>query len=413
MTTMEKQNSLYAYYFYRLIQRAENVSLIYNNTYDGLSKGEMSRFMMQMLVEADKLMVPKQKIELKSLYAANDSVILKNYRIQKSDAVMELLQQRFDLAREDEYRHRHNGKGMLLTPSAINCYINCGIQFYFKYVAGMRIDDEVTEEVDNAMFGTIFHACMEKIYGANTGRTLQSNTLKEWAKDTEMIGRLVDEAFAKEFFRIKTGKSDNLIQNYKPRYNGEQLLNRHVIISYIKNQLIYDAQLCPLTILGVETERYMEICTDSDHPINIRIGGIIDRYDKITTANGEVLRIVDYKTSSIVQKAKNVHELFDSSSPNRAYHILQAFYYSDVMTDTEHHPIAPSLMYVKQAKRNSDVVVRIGNEEITDFAAQCKQEYHKLLTDTVSEIFNPDIPFVQAQTENHCKFCDFKAFCEK
>ncbi|MCM1313471.1 MAG: PD-(D/E)XK nuclease family protein [Bacteroides sp.] len=414
MTTMEKQNSLYAYYFYRLIQRAENISLVYNNTYDGLNKGEMSRFMMQMLVESDKLMLPNQKIALKSLYAANESAGIKNFCVRKSDAVMDMLRQRFDLDREEEYKRRHNGKGMLLTPSAINCYINCGLQFYFKYVAGMRIDEDVTEEVDNAMFGTIFHACMEKIYGANTGRTLQGDTLREWAKDTEMIGRLVDEAFAKEFFKIKPDKDNQTPTFYKPRYNGEQLLNRHVIISYVRNQLNYDAQLCPLTILGVETERYMEIRTDAAYPVRIRIGGIIDRYDRITTENGNTqLRIVDYKTSSNVQKAKSIGDLFDSSSPNRAYHILQAFYYSDVMTDTEHSPIAPSLMYVKQAKKNSEVMVRIGDETITDFATQCKQEYHKLLEDIVSEIFNPDKPFTQDLTEKHCEFCDFKAFCEK
>lgn len=413
MTTMEKQNSLYAYYFYRLIQRAENVSLIYNSTYDGLSKGEMSRFMMQMLVESDKLMCPKQRIELKSLYATNDSATAKSFCVRKSDEVMKLLRRRFDLAHEEEYKQRHNGKEMLLTPSAINCYINCGLQFYFKYVAGMRIDDDVTEEVDNAMFGTIFHVCMEKIYGANAGRVLQSNTLKEWAKDTEMIGRLVDEAFAKEFFKIKTGKAESASSYHKPHYNGEQLLNRHVIISYVKNQLNYDAQLCPLTILSVETERYMEICIGTEQPTRIRIGGIIDRYDKITTENGEVLRIVDYKTSSNVQKAKSIRELFDSSLGNRAYHILQAFYYSDVMTQTEHNPIAPSLMYVKQAKRNSDVIVKIGKEEITDFAKQCKKEYHELLTDTVSDIFSPDIPFTQTATEKHCEYCDFKAFCER
>lgn len=412
MTTMEKQNSLYAYYFYRLMQRAENISLVYNSTCDGLSKGEMSRFMMQMLIESDRLMSPKQQIELKSLYAANAPSANQSYNVPKSETVLEQLHNRFDLTREEDYKKQHNGKGMLLTPSAINCYINCGLQFYFKYVAGMHIDDEVTEEVDNAMFGTIFHACMERIYGAHVGRTLQSHTLKEWAKDTEMIAGLVDEAFADEFFKIKHNKGA-FRQNSRPRYNGEQLLNRHVIISYVRNQLNYDAQLCPLTILGVETERYMEISTHSEHPARVRIGGIIDRYDKVTTEEGEQLRIVDYKTSSSAQKAQSIQELFDSSSPKRAYHILQAFYYSDVITDTEHHPIAPSLMYVKQAKTGSDIAVKIGNEYITDFSAQCKQEYHALLTDTVSEIFNPDIPFTQDPTEKHCEFCDFKSFCEK
>ena len=43
MTTIDHKNAVYAYYFYRLMQRAEKVALAYNTSSEGLNKGEMSR----------------------------------------------------------------------------------------------------------------------------------------------------------------------------------------------------------------------------------------------------------------------------------------------------------------------------------------------------------------------------------
>lgn len=409
MTTIDKKTSLYAYYFYRLMQRAENITLMYNNSTDGLSKGEMSRFMLQMLLDNGQLFARGQSISQSAVSSPNEASQLRTLSVAKDKSVMENLYNRYDLEREAQYKKTHGDKDMLLTPSAINCYLDCPLKFYFQYGAGMRISDDVTEEVDNAMFGTIFHSCMEHIYGPHIGRQLQSSQLLDLAKDRATLERVADRAFAKEYFH----KSDEYIEQHGTvhLYNGEQLLNRHVIVSYLMNQLTADAELCPMTILGVEIERYLDIEVPSARRFTTRIGGIIDRYDRITTPTGSLLRIVDYKTSTRPHKANSLEDLFDKSNAHRPYHILQAFYYSDVVSATEHEPISPALAYIKQTSAGSSPAIKIGKEEITDFASQVKDEYHEMLVSTIAEIFNPDVPFSQTDNVHHCEFCDFRTFC--
>ena len=396
MTTIERRTSLFAYYFYRLLQRAENVWIYYNNSTEGTSRGEMSRFMMQLLIHGTT-----NGIQQHQLTAGYTPQTDRTFTVEKTPAVMEKLHNRFCT------------ESRILSPSAINTYINCPLQFYLQYIAKLKTEDDMTEDVGDNHFGSIFHYCMENIYGQHIGlgREIQANELYSMSADTKEIGRLVDEAFNVVFFKKPESE-----KHQPPRYNGEQLLNREVLVSYVRDQLAYDATLCPMTIIAVEKDIEPITLHIGEH--DIRIGGIIDRIDRITIDGRRQLRIVDYKTSNKAKTAKTIDELFDRSKDKRSTHILQAFYYADIYTRLyPDEPLAPAVMYVKlahnkQTQKDLTPTV-ILDQPVTDFAAQCGNDFHQQLTATITDIFNPSVPFTQDNTQHACKFCDFTQLCKR
>ena len=435
LTTRDKRNSLYAYYFYRLVQRAENVTLIYNKSTEGTSRGEMSRFMKQMLVEQEDLQLA-HKIELKNLTATNVPYLPSSIVVPKTEEMLEILRGHFvwgeDGSRPTALKATSNG---YLSPSAINTYIDCPLQFYFQRVAQLYPEDELTDDVEDNTFGSIFHFCMSEIYTRlGIGKPLMEKDINLILNKKETIAYFVDRAFNHEFFH----ESD---LNKTPTYNGEQLLVRSVIITYVKNQLEYDQQFCPLTIIEVEKEHssFFKLSNGS----TVKLGGIIDRIDRVHLPDDtDQLRILDYKTSSKEKPAKSVEALFDSKDTKRSNHIMQAFYYADIYSREEsvRQAVGVSLMYVKLTKdggkeKKCNPLVKLGNTEVSDFAnspylsplrgvggvqesegsthpdATLRDAYHSQLLAVIDSIFNPDVPFTQAPTNHPCKYCKFLAIC--
>lgn len=391
MTTIEKKVSLYAFYFYNLLQRAENVTVMYNSSVDGLSTGEMSRFMMQLQVEAKSFFGNEKAFELCSLTASNESQIIYIVEIEKTQEVKDKL-------KEIKY----------ISPTAINRYIDCPVKFYLQNVAGFREDSDVSEGVDNAMFGSIFHKSMEIIYKPLLNRQIFATDLNRLAGDKKYIDEVVDKAFAEEFFNMK---GERIVRDLK--YNGEQLLNKYVLMDYVRNQLLFDAKSCPMTILGIE-EKMLGKITLSDGVTELEIGGTIDRYEKIHKPNGEeVLRITDYKTNTRAQSTKTLEDIFENDSKSRAYNYLQALYYCEVVAQKlkPSCAISPALMYIKTALDSRDCNLKIESEVVEDYVTQFRSEYTELLVKKLSEIFLSDTPFVQH--EHYCEGCEFKNYCMK
>ena len=411
MTTFEARSSLYAYSFYHLIQRASDITLVYNNSVDELSKGDMSRFMTQLLVEQDEMFGNNVIIEQTALEAKVQTSSRKELSVRKTDEVMKRLIKRF--------------KGRILSPSAINTYISCPFKFYLEKVAALKPEDDISEEVGNDVFGDIFHHAMEHLYKPLTKKILLSDTFHNLKQNEKQIEQYVDDGFRKYFFKVEP---------FDPvTYNGEQMLNRTVIIEYVKKQLDYDAQLCPLRIEAVENDEHKMEINVGEH--RLILGGIIDRIDTIRVGTKqERHRIVDYKTSASPQEFKTIDELFDSTRERRAYHILQAFYYSDIYTESATQPVAPALMYIKPAsidmnpEAEDESIIRCAAEQesgaekkksrlpkipVLDFAAQMKKEFHERMTAVINEIFSQQIPFCQTQNQHACKFCDFKQICNR
>ena len=398
MTTIDHKIAVYAYYFYRLMQRAEKVTLVYNTATDGINRGELSRFMLQFLIEWGYPVLRKQ---LEAAQSPQDSTPI---IIEKTPDVMERMKSVFDI--------RNNPKA-LISPSALNCYLDCPLKFYYKYVALLSAPDEVTADIDSAKFGSIFHYAAEHIYKDLTahGKLISRENLETLLKDEVRLQTYVDNGFKELFF--------NLPQNEQPEYNGIQLINSAVIVKYIQQLLRNDLRYAPFTFVGSEQRIFenIEICTPTGD-IQSRIGGIIDRID----SKGESLRIVDYKTGGDADTPANVQSLFIPDK-KRSNYVFQTFLYASIVCKklrekNDSRLVAPALLYIhRAASENYSPVIQMGEprkpKEPVDNFAQYEGDFRENLKTLLEDIFNPDISFTQTEIEDKCAYCDFRALCKK
>ncbi len=398
MTTIDHKIAVYAYYFYRLMQRAEKVTLVYNTATDGINRGELSRFMLQFLIEWGYPVLRKQ------LEAAQSPQSSAPIIIEKTPDVMERMKSVFDF--------RSNPKA-LISPSALNCYLDCPLKFYYKYVALLSAPDEVTADIDSAKFGSIFHYAAEHIYKDLTahGKLISRENLETLLKDEVRLQTYVDNGFKELFF--------NLPQNEQPEYNGIQLINSAVIVKYIQQLLRNDLRYAPFTFVGSEQRIFenIEIYTPTGD-IQSRIGGIIDRID----SKGESLRIVDYKTGGDADTPANVQSLFIPDK-KRSNYVFQTFLYASIVCKklrekNDSRLVAPALLYIhRAASENYSPVIQMGEprkpKEPVDNFAQYEGDFRENLKTLLEDIFNPDISFTQTEIEDKCAYCDFRALCKK
>ena len=394
MTTIEHKIAVYAYYFYRLLQRAERITLIYNTSSDGLNRGEWSRFMLQFLIEWP------HPITRQFLEAGQSPQGTSPITVEKTSDVMRRMQSLFDV--------RANPKAKF-SPSALNYYLDCPLKFYYRYVAGLSAPDEVSAEIDSATFGSIFHYAAEHIYKDLTthGKVINKEALETLLRNEVKLQDYVDTAFKKLFF--------NVPQNEKPEYNGVQLINSAVIARYLKQLLQNDLRYAPFTFIASE----MEV----DEPIDIqtpkgviksRIGGIIDRMD----SKDGTLRIVDYKTGGDADTPPHVESLFIPDK-KRSNYVFQTFLYAAIMCRKQPTmKIAPALLYIHRAATETySPVIQMGEprkpkEAVEDFS-KYEKEYRERLQRLLEEIFNPEKSFTQTEIIEKCTYCDFKALCKR
>ena len=378
LTTIDNKVSIYAYYFYRLMQRAEDITIVYNNAADVTSTGEMSRFMLQMLVESG------HDIERLALSLPQEAGSTTCQDEKKTKEVMERLHKRFDKQRNPERTTP------MFTPSSLNIYQKCPKRFYYRYVAEIiePEDDADDGKIDAPTFGNIFHDAVQKIYerviAAYKSHTIQPQTLKQL---------LANDAYIK-------GVVDDIMHPV----NGIQLINASVIITYIKQLLKIDSRLAPFTILGLENVVMKDInVKTAEGQLTTTIGGRIDRMDCVTCADGvRRIRVIDYKTGK-------------NNKKNDGY-ILQSFIYSllvdeSPMMNPEKLEVSPALLYIQHsAGKDFDPTVVYEKEKVTD-VSKYREEFMNTVEQIIAEIFNPEQPFACTDDKTVCTHCPYSNLC--
>ena len=378
LTTIDNKVSIYAYYFYRLMQRAEDITIVYNNAADVTSTGEMSRFMLQMLVESG------HDIERLALSLPQEAGSTTCQDEKKTKEVMERLHKRFDKQRNPERTTP------MFTPSSLNIYQKCPKRFYYRYVAEIiePEDDADDGKIDAPTFGNIFHDAVQKIYerviAAYKSHTIQPQTLKQL---------LANDAYIK-------GVVDDIMHPV----NGIQLINASVIITYIKQLLKIDSRLAPFTILGLENVVMKDInVKTAEGQLTTTIGGRIDRMDCVTCADGvRRIRVIDYKTGK-------------NNKKNDGY-ILQSFIYSllvdeSPMMNPEKLEVSPALLYIQHsAGKDFDPTVVYEKEKVTN-VSKFREEFMNIVEQIIAEIFNPEQPFACTDDKTACTHCPYSNLC--
>lgn len=411
LTTVDNKVAIYAYYFHSLLQRAGDITLCYNNATEDGHTGEMSRFMLQLMVES------QHRIRRQSLVAGQVPMRTNCEVEPKTEEVMTVLE-----------------KGRLVTPTFLNTYQRCPKRFFFRYVKGLEELEKVDEdEVDNCVFGDIFHRAAQLFYlqctsPSNIQTTPQGdpqiirpivvgkNVIESALKNNERLYRLVDEAFREILFKV--GPKD-----FHPHYNGIQLINREVIVNYLRQLLTIDCRLAPFTILGLELKVTKDI--EFETPVGkkrLRMGGFIDRLDAVDhgEANGmERIRVVDYKTGHAPDLfPRTVEDIFNPSELSRhTDYYLQALLYSlivkeDGRLNPARKAVSPALLFIQRARAEEyDPTLKLGKELIMD-AADHKDAFMEGLAGLIAEIYNPSIPFAPTEDKHRCERCPYAALCK-
>ena len=398
LTTIDHKVAIYSYYFHRLLQRAADVTILYNNATQEGHTGEMSRFMLQLMVESPP------HFTFHTLQAGQSYAPFNPVAVEKSERVMEALHARFSLSRNPDKQ------SPLLSPTAINRYMRCPLQFYYYYVCDLKeLDDVEDDSIDNRIFGNIFHEAAQLIYKRIMDRNgrIERQSLDDLLKNRVDIERATDEAFSKELFKLPEGASkEHLVR----MMNGLQLINREVIIHYLRQLISIDRKHAPFTILGLERQVTAQLHTPH---LTTTIGGFIDRLDQL-----EQIRVVDYKTGGSMPDALDCTEaIFDPSSLSKhSDYYLQTFIYSCIVRTSsvlnpQQLPVAPALLFIQHAGADDyNPIMKLGDEPVNDIESE-RQLFGQLLIEKVDSMFNPSLPFEPTSDRRRCTFCPYRLLC--
>lgn len=387
LPTPEHQDSIFAYYFYRSIQRANNVAFLYNTQIRNRTS-EMSRFLYQMKYE------PAFQVKEKGTSCKISLSEEKDIIIEKDDAIMQKLMQ-FTVS---------NDNHKTLTPTALNSWINCSLQFYFRYIANIREKEDVTEDIEGSMFGKLLHFSMEEVYKKYIGQKLTDTDFKQIIANKSFIDECILKAFAVEYYRK---------ENETPRLHGKSLVVKDVLRKYILRILEIDRRLSPITMLEFEKEVKMTIpISTSNANYEIVIGGKIDRID----CTSSTYRVIDYKTGKAEREFQSIESLFESERYKRNKEALQILLYASVLSYESAYKTLPisTGLYVMREIFESKFDSRLFSEKKpVENILSLKDEFEMNLKQILSQIFDSNISFYKTDNKKACEYCDYIDICHR
>lgn len=373
LPTIENQDSIFSYYFYRLIQRAKNISLVYNSEQSYTNTGEVSRFVKQLEYESGK-QINYYNVENNISYDKKNKI-----SVAKNQAVINVLNEYFT----------NNQK--YLSPSAINTYLDCELKFYFNYVSKLKEPKEFIEEIDSATFGTLFHKSMELIYNPFLNKIVSKDDITEIIKSKSFI------------INIKTA-----FENEKIKIQKQAVITFEVIKENVLQTLQKDLVYAPFKILNLEKDFKKIIDVNFNNSTKqIVIKGNIDRVDE---QNG-LIRIIDYKTGKAEQKTPDILSLFDSEIEKRPKAIFQTMIYAMAYkSEKKSTNIIPSVYQIKELYKE-DFDYRLFIDKDVLLFDNYEKEFIEVLKNTINKIFDTKNAFKQTSITSNCKYCNYKNFC--
>jgi hypothetical protein len=380
---LENQDALSAYLFYRLLQRAKKVSVIYNNLVESNSTGEVSRFLQQLLFESqlESISFPqKQIIQLSSP--------IPNLKIEKTPAIM---------AKLEAYLQPN---GTSFSASALLTYLKCPLEFFFKYIAGFKEPDRSLDELDGGSIGSMVHAILEDFYQ----EFLKRNTViskEDIRLKMSDLPKLCKKALS-NFMHLDSSKA--------VKFSNTQLIALSIIEENARVILDYDAKyVAPFRMIELENKndytcRFpVEINGVAQH---INLYAIIDRIDEVKGQK----RIVDYKTGSD-RLEFSLEAICDGSHKNFNRAAFQSLLYSLIYENVKKVANVETHLYVLRQLQNGSILVADKRPLEGSFLGEVKQQFRESFHVLLTEIFNPEIPFMHNENSIYCHGGFYSQFC--
>lgn len=383
LPTYREKNAIFAYHFYRLIQRAKNVHLIYNTQADALGGGDKSRFIQQILQE-----LPTYNSNIKISEHLISTPIkfnqAKSIEIEKDPGIIKTLKEKAT-------------KGF--SPSSLNCYNRCSLQFYFREIAKLG-DSELNDEIiDPAKFGTIIHESLYELYKEYINQYLTIELLTILVKKAEAV---VNQKLQKytNTTTLKRGKN-LLIATVAQKFVKSFLKEEMKIIKQNKSKQIRIIDLEKTFFRSKE----IEICGDL---ITVNFKGNIDRIDE----ENDQIRIIDYKTGTVTAKDLKLSSWEALLSNTKLEKCFQLLMYSWL-----YFPHAKNTSELRAGiysfKKLSQGFINLKLPENNSINFVSLKQFDELLTNLIKQIFDPTIKFVQCADIKTCEYCAYQSICKR
>lgn len=377
------KDAIFAYHFYRLLQRAKNIYLIYNTESDALGSGEKSRFLTQLIHELPKVnkraVINEMLVNIPIEVDNRGNVI----NIQKTKGIIEKL-------------NLKAVKGF--SPSLLNTYRNCPLQFYFQAIAGLKEAEEVEETIGADTLGNTIHEVLEKLYQPFVGKKINAADIKELKKQVET---LTISVFEKEYSKTEISY-------------GKNLLTVKVALKFLNNFLDtesryiskYEKENKPLFIKALEQKLETVLTINGQL---IKLHGNADRIDNV----GSLTRIIDYKTGIAESKELKLDEWSDIQKDSilaKSFQLLMYAWMFQKMNPGITDNMVSGIITFRELSAGLKTV-KINNKDLLDVPVLAK--FEEQLKNILSELFNPEIEFKQTIDFNNCEYCAFKGICNR
>jgi len=383
LPTYGDKDSIFSYHFYRLLQRATNIHLLYNTESDALGSGEKSRFLTQLLYELPKVnpnvTIKEQLVSIPIINNGAENEI----SIEKSALILEKLKEKAESG---------------FSPSLLNIYRNCSLQFYFHAIAKLREADEVEETIGADTLGNVIHETLESFYKPLVGKKIQVADIAEMKKKVEST--------TLAFFKEKYSETE---VSY-----GKNLLTFKVALKFINNFL--DAEIIniqkaekegtPIIIKALEQELESTISVGANA---IKIKGKADRIDTM----GSTTRIVDYKTGLADNKELKLEdwaELRTNSGLAKSFQLLTYAWLYQKENPTIKENIVSGIVTFRELSAGLKTV-KVNDS--SNLNVEVLADFEKQLQVMLSEIFDRKLRFSQTKEVDNCEYCAFKGICNR
>ncbi|MCL2738393.1 MAG: PD-(D/E)XK nuclease family protein [Bacteroidales bacterium] len=384
LPTPQDHEAIYAYYFYRLIQRAQKASLLYGSGGDGIQTGEQSRYLLQLEAESP------HRITHKTLTLNVDLPV----------PAPEIIKEKTGMYKERLLRYMDPDSGSYLTPSALSAYVQCPLQFCFRYIEQIKEEDEVMEEADGKGLGRVLHEVMESLYRPFLGQVVTAEALERLLGAKDKIRGAVEKA---------------ILDAYAPKHSaahlfeqGRWLILADVLAAYVEQLIRFDIAQAPFGLKAMETK--LKIMFQASPHLSLPLGGRIDR---IQEREG-ICYVVDYKTGKEQRSFASTPSLFAPERASQNGAVFQMLWYT--MLYQEEHPqakVLPSLYYIRSLFDTDASILlydKSAKQEIKDMTPYM-EDYRRLLGRCLLELFDLNRPFVQTQDREHCRYCLYGPIC--
>lgn len=419
MPSIEFQDSIFAYYFYRLLQRSKTIKMIYH-TEGKVSHAEKSRFITQIEYELGLYEGKNGNVYHKSKSYEIHPAQPVTMEIDKS-AHIDKIHKLLGCTQDNNKKGKTNGA----YPNLINTYITCPMKFYFNYIEGLKEPENIGDDTSALDFGNLLHETCHFLYGNFIGKEILQSDYKDIKANIE---NAIVMAVKKVF---KINNDDDLLKKAMSNVMIAPLRK------YVHRIIDNDEKYAPFKILDLENTKYREEKKD-DYQTKYKVGentvvlkGILDRVD----IKGDVIRVIDYKTSSITDDKKTYDERFWSAADFHSKEAAQVLIYSEIFSVL--HPdktIQPSIISVTNPNdyQLKHLIPRIGKdgkpgrmEKIgidsysgTKVLIQGKEinlrdDVNYNLRLILGELLDTKKKFTQTTNEDNCKYCPYKKLCNK